>query len=115
MQKLMVKVPKGFTPIQVEFPEYKSDMRGRPDKSKPFGERSRKGALHLKSDASVVVTQDEFDYMVGSIPECKKLMVVAKISEEKLLKKQPVKQPVPEPEFLDSSFDLDFKAPKKKK
>lgn len=69
---ILVQVPSGTQACQIEFPEYTLDKRGRPllDAKKqpvPFGERSCKGALHLKPGTKTI-TEAELAFIKKEYP-----------------------------------------------
>lgn len=109
MAKILVQVPQGVGPLQVEVPEYKLDGKGRPLmerplgadgkpakdgkgrpvalQSVPFGERSCDGALHLRPGASKVITEAEFQHIKKMHPDVgRRLHVVKQLTDEDLAK-----------------------------
>lgn len=70
MPKVMIQVPRGLGPMQVEIPEFKLNHRGRQlldneGKPVPFGERSVVGALHLRPNSTAIISEDEHAYLKG--------------------------------------------------
>lgn len=103
MAKILVQVPQGVGPLQVEVPEHKLDGKGRPLMERPlgadgkpatdgmgrpvalqpvlFGERSCDGALHLRPGASKVITEAEFQHIKSVRPDVgRRLRVVKRLA-----------------------------------
>lgn len=70
---ILVQVPNGIQPQQIEFPEHKLNERGRPEldaKKQPvkFGERSCKGSLHLKPGSTKIISAPELSFIKKEYP-----------------------------------------------
>jgi len=71
---ILVSVPAGVMPCQIEIPQHQLDKRGRPmldDKKQPvpFGERSCEGSLHLRPNSTKTITEAELAYVNERHPE----------------------------------------------
>lgn len=124
MAKILVQVPQGVGPLQVEFPQHKLDDRGRPMMERPlgedgkpakdgkgrpvplqpvpFGERSCEGSLHLRPGASKIITEAELQHIKKAHPDVgRRLRVVQQLADEGLAKDkapEPEGKAAPEPE-----------------
>lgn len=90
-----VFIPIGVLPQQVDFPEFKLDGRGKPVKGDdggnvPFGERSGKGALHIRPNSTLTVTGDELPLVLKACPSARVLNEPFPVVEES--KKEPAAQ-----------------------